>query len=506
MKNRVKWASLILLIHQVIFCQKVEPLSIGTKISKIIEAKGKHDFSVELRKGEFALLNLRQRNADVKIITYDPDGNHIEEFDSLNGSTGDELILIEAYQDGKYVLQVTPFEKRLKRGGYTMELLSVEQDVIRHLDQVLDNLAGREHLPGFAVNILEKDTCRYHYSNGYARLANQIPYTNRTVQNIASISKTFIGISLMLLVEEGKLTLDTPINNILPFDVTNPYFPEKSITIRHLANHTATINDFPVYYKKAGVLVKKPLMDFSRYPRQVQKTIKMAMGNIELSMAAFLREMLTTEGGWYKKKNFLKHSPGSEWFYSNVGASLAAYIVELTSGIPYDEFVRRRIWRPLGLHSAAWKASESDSVRRAYTYTQGTTELPRYRLITYPDGQVHINSDDLGRYLMELIKGFSGHGTILSNASFHEMMKVQHEQKEGKFKGRKDGIFWEFGKNGLMGHSGGDTGVSAFMYFDPKTLLGFTFMTNTMPSESDGASVQSKKIWSVLKRYGKYLN
>jgi len=505
MRKVIKFTILMVLAQHTAFGQEMVELYIGKKVSKSMMPKEKHEYAIYLKKGQFALLNVVQKKMDVKIVTYSPDGKQIEEFDSLNGNTGDELILLDGTEDGTYKMVVSPFGKKWKRGHYDIELISINKDVEDHLDQVLETLNERGGLPGFAVNILNKDTLLYQNAKGYAIIESKTPYTSETVQSIASISKTFIAISLMMMVEEGKLTLDTPINAILPFKITNPHFPEKPITIRHLATHTSTINDFPHYYTKAGVLIEDLPMEISKYPKEMQKILKRAMTNEDMNMVEFIKRMLTKEGEWYKKKNFFKRPPGQEWFYSNVGAVLAAYIVELVSGTSYDTFVKTRILEPLKLQSAGWSIAEVKEEELASTYTQGNLLLPNFKIITYPDGGIYVNSKDLGKYFMSLIKGYEGENGLISPRSFQEIMKVQHEEKQGDFKGTKNGLFWWQSKDGLMGHNGGDTGTIAIMKFNPETNLGMTFTSNMDPTESDESLIPFQKILFALKRYATLL-
>jgi len=495
------WAAF--LVHSICAAQDEPGLLVGEKHSKTIGIKDTHNYSVDLKKGQFALLNIEQLKMDVKIVTYSVDGSKIEEFDSLNGSSGDEMVWVDSTEDGTYGIEIIPFgEKKSQRNGnYEIELISINQDVHDHLDQVLQTLNARGKLPGFAASIVTKDSLLYQNTKGYAKVEDKTPYRLQTVQSIASISKTFIGISLMMLVEEGKLSLNTPINEILPFEVTNPYFPEKQITLRHLATHTSSINDHPIYYTKAGVLLKDLPIAITKYSKEFQKTIKMASANEDMTMVAFIKKMLTKDGEWYKKKNFLKKEPGKEWYYSNVGASLAAYIVELVSGVSYGTFVKTRILEPLKLQSAGWAVDQVNVEKLASNYTQGNLLLPELKIITYPDGGIYINSQDLGKYLMELMKGFEGEDGLISAASFHEIMKVQHEEKYGNFKGTRNGLFWWQGKDGFMGHNGGDTGVIAIMKFNPETKLGITFMSNMDPTETDESLIPFEKIWIALKRY-----
>jgi len=104
------------------------------------------------------------------------------------------------------------------------------------LTLTLEQELKKGHLPGFALSIFTKDSILYQKGFGYSDIKNKKPYTVNSVQIIASITKTFIGVALMKAVEDGKIGLDDDINDILPYRVSNPKFPNTPITIRHLAS------------------------------------------------------------------------------------------------------------------------------------------------------------------------------------------------------------------------------------------------------------------------------
>lgn len=76
---------------------------------------------------------------------------------------------------------------------------------------------------------------------GFADRERAVPFTQDTIMNIGSISKTITGAALMRAVQEGKLSLDGNINKYLPFKVANPSFPNEPITLRQLATHTSRV-------------------------------------------------------------------------------------------------------------------------------------------------------------------------------------------------------------------------------------------------------------------------
>ena len=71
-------------------------------------------------------------------------------------------------------------------------------------------------------------------------------------------------------------------------------------------------------------------------------------------MGVFLKKCLENKGEWYTKKGFLKEKPGSKFEYSNVGATLAAYVLELATGEDYGEFSAKHILEPLHMSSSGW--------------------------------------------------------------------------------------------------------------------------------------------------------
>ena len=106
-------------------------------------------------------------------------------------------------------------------------------------------------VPGIGVSIIIDGDILLSRGFGYADIENQVPFTDSTIMNIASISKTFIGVLMMHAVENGFLNLDDDVNKFLSFAVVNPHRPDKIIAIRHLLGHRSSIIDEKtVYFSK----------------------------------------------------------------------------------------------------------------------------------------------------------------------------------------------------------------------------------------------------------------
>ncbi len=376
------------------------------------------------------------------------------------------------------------------------------------LSSAIDKIYQQGHVNGFSVAIVNDSAVLYTKGFGLADIAAQKTYTKNTVQNIASISKTFIGVSLLKAKELGKLKLDDPINTYLPYEVKNPNHPEVPITIRHLATHTSSIMDTD-YYGMSYVM-KDPIQAIDTTVVKIPDYFNGPETRIPLT--DFLEKILSPKGAWYQKEGFLKEAPGERFVYSNVAATLAAQVLEGATGVSFPEFTQTHILDPLGMSASGWSFDAIQMEDHSRLFADTKTPLPFYSLITYPDGGFTTSSSDLAIYLLELIKGQSGQGTLLKPISYTEIFKKQldashYSSVEGEEPSGDEhnaGIFMGFMEDGQMGHSGGDPGISSFMFFDPKTQLGRILVVNTDLNEEGYKAFLS--IWETLAEYGNQLN
>jgi len=185
----------------------------------------------------------------------------------------------------------------------------------RHLQSQIDSLfanKSRIHTPGAAIAIVKNGKIVYQKGYGYANLEYDIPNTPTTVFHIASISKQFTALSILLLEKEGKLSINDNINKYLP----EMYTFEKPITILNLLNHTSGLRDWIYLLGVEGY-------DLNDMFTQ-QQIIKVLNNQKEL--------------------NF---EPGTKFMYVNSGYNLLAEIVSRVSGMSFARFVNERIFVPL---------------------------------------------------------------------------------------------------------------------------------------------------------------
>lgn len=316
---------------------------------------------------------------------------------------------------------------------------------------------------------------------GLANKEKSIEYTKHTVQPVGSVSKTLIGVSLMIAKDQGLLDLDTDINEYLDFEVSNPHITKEDnpITLRHLATHTSGIVDNEKFYRLSYSSDTVPSMPLDQY----------------------LKQYLVKGGKLYAKKNFVDHKANTYYSYSNIGAALSAYVLEKATGIPFNEFTKRYILLPLGMNQSGWSYQEIDQTKQATLYDEKDSPLAPYTLVTYPDGGFRTSAHDLSLFLQTLIKGYNHDSDLLTTESWDELYRKNFSDENliENIDPREPnaGIFMVYSKSGKIGHTGSDPGVSAFMWFDPQTLGGDIFMANEDITKDN--IEEFKAIWEKLK-------
>ena len=178
------------------------------------------------------------------------------------------------------------------------------------MDDLLTAEIQKRHLPGLSVAVVRDGEIIKTAAYGLADLELDVPATPKTVFQIQSITKTFTAAAILLLAEEGKLALDDPVAKHLEGTPDS----WKGITIRHLLNHTSGIKDF----------------------------INDATASLRLEVTE--EEVLRATAS--RPLNF---PPGERWAYSNTNYHLLAMIIRKLSGQWYGDFLRERIFVPLGM-------------------------------------------------------------------------------------------------------------------------------------------------------------
>jgi len=259
-------------------------------------------------------------------------------------------------------------------------------------DGVMAEQLKSYRIPGATVAVVADGDLLFAKGYGYADLATHRPVVaDRTLFRPGSVSKVITWTALMQQVEKGKVDLDADVNDYLTDFKIPPAFGEP-ITLANLMTHTAGFEDRRVAMIKAGPDDLKPLPT-------------------------------------YLKDGVLARvfPPGEVPAYSNYGTSLAGYIVERVSGVPFDQYVEENIFEPLGMTRSTFRepvppALEAD-LAVGYTFEGGVFEAQDFEwLQDYPAGSMSSTAPDMARFMAaHLQEGRYGSRRILGEAAAREM-------------------------------------------------------------------------------------
>jgi CubicO group peptidase (beta-lactamase class C family) len=201
--------------------------------------------------------------------------------------------------------------------------------------------------PGAAVRVIRDGTLVHARDYGLANIKGRVPLGQETAFLLASLTKPFTALAVLVLVEKGRLGYDSRLSDFFPD------FPDyaREVAVRHLLRHTSGLREFEDLCR--GRIDGDWFRSAESPPSAFEPTTEQ------------IRRLLAWQKG-------LRFAPGERCEYSNSGYAVLARIIEVASGRPYAEFLREAIFAPLGMdHSvvpvAAWRAVPG----RATSYTGG---------------------------------------------------------------------------------------------------------------------------------------
>jgi CubicO group peptidase (beta-lactamase class C family) len=235
------------------------------------------------------------------------------------------------------------------------------------VDRYLRAELARQRIPGMSVAILRGDSVLLARGYGFADLEHRVPATDSTMYQSGSLGKPFTAAAIVTLAAEGKLGLDDPIRRYFPVGPA----AWGAVTVRHLLTHTSGIPDYT-----------DGLVDYRRDYTEDEL----------VATAARLP---------------LEFAPGTSWSYSNTGYALLGFLVRRVTGRFYGDWLRERVFGPLGMRTAR-VISESDIVpNRAagYELVEGVIRNQQWvspTLNTTADGSLYLSVTDLTSWTIGL--------------------------------------------------------------------------------------------------------
>lgn len=311
------------------------------------------------------------------------------------------------------------------------------KEVKKNIDDLFQSYSNYNRFIG-NVLISKNDTIFYQKSFGYANLEEGKINNNNSIFNIASLTKSLTAVGIMKLVEDGKLTLETPISKYFP-NFMSAY--AEQITINHLLNHSSGMqaNIGRIDDNGNGVL-----------PDGHQTTLNQLLVKFKDS-----------------KLNF---EPGTAYEYNNFGYTLLAYIIEKVTGLTYADFMEQTVFKPANMTNTI-SAAIRDLDQRTFPYFGlGMNELRKNDSPLHPSwlmGAADVNStvEDLYKFIQALDAGI-----ILKTVTVNQL--YSHTQNMG-VNAMESGLGW------VIDQKEGEKWI-----YNNGLLPGYASMMGSMPAKN----------------------
>ncbi len=325
--------------------------------------------------------------------------------------------------------------------------------------QTIDELKARvatilaeEHIPGVGIALVTKEGIEWAGGVGKADVAKGSLVTKDTMFRVGSISKSFVALAILRLVDEKKISLDAKLKDLAPeIAFTNAWESTRPITVAHLLEHTTGFDDFrPAEF----VAVRDDVP---------------------------LRDVLAVD----PRSRVSRWPPGTRHSYSNPGFTIAAYLIEKITGRAYEDYLRDVLLTPLGMTNADFRRTPAVDARLAQGYVDAVPTPVAYIAIQHrPAGNLHSSPAELAR----LVQLFLGRGTIGDERLFSPET-IAAMEKPRTLPANELGVGYGLANytslvNGFVahGHNGGVDGFLSEAMYIPERGVGWVVLINTSGS------------------------
>ncbi len=325
------------------------------------------------------------------------------------------------------------------------------EKVVAGAERAFDKAAKTNPMPapGCAVGVSLNGQSVFEKAFGMAEMEHSIPNTAQTIFESGSVAKQFTAAALVLLQQDGKLSIDDPVRKYIP------ELPDygKPLTIRHMLNHTAGLRDWGSVMALTGA---------GRGDRVITQDIALDV---------------------ISRQKSLDFAPGAEYSYSNSGYNLAAIVVERVSGKKFPDFVGERIFKPLGMTNSSWRDDYQRLVMgRAQAYSKQGPTAPW--MLNMPIMNVYGNGGMLTT-VGDWLKWNAALDAKTLGAPLVEALETQGVLNDGRKISYALGLVVDSYKGiKQVTHSGGTAGYQTYLARFPEKKLSVAAMCNGFPPSS----------------------
>jgi CubicO group peptidase (beta-lactamase class C family) len=340
---------------------------------------------------------------------------------------------------------------------------------ITELRQQIETILKDTHTPGVSVAIVHRDGPDWVAGVGKADVASGRDATDETLFRIGSTSKAFASMAILLLADQGKLSLDDPVRKLTPevwFE--NRWEASDPVRVVNLLEHTTGWDDMHLreYAKDAPGMSSKEALDYDHHSR------------------------------------ISRWPPGTRTAYCNSGPAVAAYIVEKVSGQKFEDFVEQNLFLPIGMKTATYFKPTSGKGTTLY-HGDGKTAYAYWNIIFRPAGSINASAQDMAAYVQfYLNRGMVNGAQVVPAADIERMEnpKSGWAAKEGLRSGYGLSNYWSI-ENGFVyhGHNGGVEGGLTELSYMPDYGVGYFFSINSGSGEAFGRISKAIRNYITLK-------
>jgi CubicO group peptidase (beta-lactamase class C family) len=288
---------------------------------------------------------------------------------------------------------------------------------LESLDGRIQFLMDEGDLASATVGIVVNDALVWAEAYGEAELD--------TVYNTASVTKPFVATAILQLYERGLIDLDDDVNEVLPFSLRHPEYPDTPITVRMLLTHQSGLAHFSGLY--AGYHMDEETAEWMSENRGWH----LPRPDPIPPFAEFIEGYVTPGGPYYTPDAWIAAKPGTEYSYSTPGYDTLAYLVECVTGQPFAEYARDNIFDPLGMADTGFSVTDfSGQVALPYERVYGVlskanAELPLSDVRTIGGGGMLSTVPDMAQFaIAHLNQGRVGRFQLLQP----ETVALMHEE------------------------------------------------------------------------------
>jgi CubicO group peptidase (beta-lactamase class C family) len=325
--------------------------------------------------------------------------------------------------------------------GVKLRAQPLSEPIVKKINSLFENW-DKTQSPGCVIGIVRNDTLIFSNGYGMANLEYAVPNSPQTAFHLASVSKQFTAYAIVLLAQQGKLSLDDNIRKYLP------WFPDlkQKITVRNLLNHTSGIRDQWQLLAITGTRLDDVITQ-----EQIVKILS--------------------------KQQELNFSPGDAFSYSNSGFTLLAEIVKSVSGQSLRKFTDSAIFKPLGMINTHFHDNYTEiEINRSYSYDRKGTLGFKNSILSYSTAgptSLFSNVQDLSKWIVNFYDPKVGGDRAI--AKLTERGRLNNGQELGygagiisaTYKGWKQ--YW---------HNGADAGYRTFISVFPDLKMGIIVLSN----------------------------